>query len=287
MKPRNLLFACLALALLTGCAAQSPPVLRLATTTSTDDSGLLDEILPAFERAFDARVEVVAVGSGQALALGESGDADVLLVHSPAAEEVFVEQGYGLARIPVMYNDFVLVGPSADPAGVAGMTDVSQALAGLAAAGAPFISRGDDSGTHARETKLWQAAGIEPDPQGGWYFSIGQGMAETLLFAEERQAYTLSDRGTYLAQAANLPSLVILVGGDSIADNPDDSLLNPYSVIPVNPDLHSGIQAELAQSFAEWLTSLETQEQIASFGLEQFGQPLFYPDSEAWRAAHR
>ena len=112
-------------------------------------------------------------------------------------------------------------------------------------------------------------------------------MAETLLFAEERQAYTLSDRGTYLAQAANLPSLVILVGGDSIADNPDDSLLNPYSVIPVNPDLHSGIQAELAQSFAEWLTSLETQEQIASFGLEQFGQPLFYPDSEAWRAAHR
>ena len=287
MKPRNLLFACLALALLTGCAAQSPPVLRLATTTSTDDSGLLDEILPAFERAFDARVEVVAVGSGQALALGESGDADVLLVHSPAAEEVFVEQGYGLARIPVMYNDFVLVGPSADPAGVAGMTDVSQALAGLAAAGAPFISRGDDSGTHARELKLWQAAGIEPDPQGGWYFSIGQGMAETLLFAEERQAYTLSDRGTYLAQAANLPSLVILVGGDSIADNPDDSLLNPYSVIPVNPDLHSGIQAELAQSFAEWLTSLETQEQIASFGLEQFGQPLFYPDSEAWRAAHR
>jgi len=287
LKPRNLLFACLALALLTGCAAQSPPVLRLATTSSTDDSGLLDEILPAFERAFDARVEVVAVGSGQALALGESGDADVLLVHSPAAEEVFVEQGYGLARIPVMYNDFVLVGPSADPAGVAGMTDVSQALAGLAAAGAPFISRGDDSGTHARETKLWQAAGIEPDPQGGWYFSIGQGMAETLLFAEERQAYTLSDRGTYLAQAANLPSLVILVGGDSIADNPDDSLLNPYSVIPVNPDLHSGIQAELAQSFAEWLTSLETQEQIASFGLEQFGQPLFYPDSEAWRAAHR
>lgn len=287
MKPRNLLFACLALALLTGCAAQSPPVLRLATTTSTDDSGLLDEILPAFEGAFDARVEVVAVGSGQALALGESGDADVLLVHSPAAEEAFVEQGYGLARIPVMYNDFVLVGPSADPAGVAGMTDVSQALAGLAAAGAPFISRGDDSGTHARETKLWQAAGIEPDPQGGWYFSIGQGMAETLLFAEERQAYTLSDRGTYLAQAANLPSLVILVGGDSIADNPDDSLLNPYSVIPVNPDLHSGIQAELAQSFAEWLTSLETQEQIASFGLEQFGQPLFYPDSEAWRAAHR
>ncbi len=286
MRSRSLVLICLAATLVSGCASGTPQVLRLATTTSTDDSGLLDAILPSFEDAFDAQVEVVAVGSGQALALGESGDADVLLVHSPAAEESFVEAGYGLARIPVMYNDFVLVGPSDDPAGVAGLADASLALAAVAAAQAPFISRGDDSGTNARELKLWEAATITPDPEGGWYFSIGQGMAETLLFAAERQAYTLSDRATFLAQAANVPSLVILVGGDSIAENPDVSLLNPYSVIQVNPELHEGIQADLAREFAEWLISVDTQERIASFGVETYGQSLFNPDSDPWRAAH-
>jgi tungstate transport system substrate-binding protein len=272
--------------LLSGCAQAEPRVLRLATTTSTQDSGLLEAILPDFESTHNARVDVVAVGSGQAIELGQNGDADVLLVHSRSKEDAFVADGYGLARSDVMYNDFVMVGPANDPAGIAGSSTAAEALARIAQAQSPFASRGDDSGTHTKEKALWQAAGIDPDPNAGWYSSLGQGMGETLQFANEQAAYTLSDRATYLAQRDNLPNLVILVGGNSIAENPDPALLNPYGVIPVNPERHEGIQADLAQEFVDWLTSVETQETIAAFGVDRFGQPLFYPDSEPYHAAH-
>lgn len=281
-----LLALALAAAALAGCAAPEPGVLRLATTTSTEDSGLLAVILPDFEQAFNARVDVVAVGTGQAIELGRNGDADVILVHSPSRERAFVEEGFGLERHVVMYNDFVLVGPADDPAGIAALGSAAEALAAIAAAQAPFASRGDDSGTHSKELSLWEAAGLAPDPAQGWYLSLGQGMGETLLFANERRAYTLADRGTFLAQRDNLPDLEILFGGQTIAENPDPALYNPYGVIAVNPDLHEGIQAELAADFIAWLISVETQELIAAFGLEQFGQPLFYPDSEPYNQAH-
>jgi tungstate transport system substrate-binding protein len=271
---------------LAGCAPKEPAVLRLATTTSTADSGLLDVILPAFEEKYNARVDVVAVGTGQAIELGENGDADVILVHARAREDSFVADGFGTARSDVMYNDFILVGPHDDPAEVHHAATAAEAFAAIAAAEAPFASRGDDSGTHTKEKSIWTAAGIEPSPDSGWYQSLGQGMGETLTFANESGAYTLADRGTYLSQRDNLPDLMILFGGESIAENPDKALFNPYGVIPVNPEKHEGIQAELAQQFAEWLTSVETQEQIGAYGIDRFGQPLFYPDSEPYRQAH-
>jgi len=258
-------------------AAEEVQVLRLATTTSTADSGLLDAILPGFEEEFNARVDVVAVGTGQAIEIGEAGDADVILVHARAREDAFVEEGHGTARYDVMYNDFILVGPAEDPAGISGMATGAEALAAIAAAEAPFASRGDDSGTHTKELSLWEAAGVAPE--GEWYNSLGQGMGETLTFANESGAYTLTDRGTFLAQSANLPNLVVLVGGDSIADNADPKLLNPYGVIPVNPD-KGDINSELANQFVEWITSPAVQEQIGQFGVDTFGQPLFYPDAE-------
>jgi tungstate transport system substrate-binding protein len=271
---------------LASCTSPKPAVLRLATTTSTADSGLLEAILPVFERAYDARVDVIAVGTGQAIALGENGDADVILVHARAREEVFVADGYGTARFDVMYNDFVVVGLLDDPAGVRGRPIASQAFAAIAEAESLFASRGDESGTHTKEKSIWAETGIEPSIETGWYLSLGQGMGETLQFAHERGAYTLTDRGTYLAQRANLPGMQILFGGESIESNPDPTLRNPYGVIPVNPDRHPGIQAELAQQFVDWLTSLEVQERIGAFGVDPFGQPLFYPDSEAYRQAH-
>jgi tungstate transport system substrate-binding protein len=282
MRIRLALIICLLL-LLVACGSGEPEVLRLATTTSTDDSGLLAAILPDFEEANNAQVNVVAVGTGQAIALGEAGDADVILVHARSREDDFVAAGHGTARYDVMYNDFVLVGPTADPAGVGGMTVVGDALAAIAGAEALFASRGDDSGTHTKELALWEVAGLGVDANNEWYNSLGQGMGDTLVFANEAGAYTLTDRATFLATQANLPNLAILVGGDSIADNQDPNLLNPYGVIPVNPD-KGNINEALAQQFVEWLTSLETQELIAAFGVEQFGQPLFYPDSEAWRS---
>jgi tungstate transport system substrate-binding protein len=275
----------LALSWLVGCTSAEPAVLRLATTTSTADSGLLEAILPSFEATFNARVDVVAVGTGQAIALGENGDADVILVHARAREDEFVAAGFGLARFEVMYNDFIVVGPPADPAGIQDLATAAEAFAAIAAAEAPFASRGDASGTHTKELSIWAAAGLGPSPDQGWYLSLGQGMGETIQFANERGAYTLADRGTYLAQREDLPDLVILFGGESIAENPDAKLYNPYGVIPVNPELHEGIQAELAQRFVGWLTSVETQERIGSYGVARFGQPLFYPDSEPYRRA--
>ena len=275
-----LLSILLLLAAAVGCGSKEPEVLRLATTTSTADSGLLDAILPAFEEANNARVDVVAVGTGQAIELGEAGDADVILVHARAREDAFVAEGHGTERHDVMYNDFVIVGPTDDPAGVAGMSSAAEALAAIAAAGAPFASRGDDSGTHTKEMSLWEAAGVTPDPAGGWYNSLGQGMGETLTFANEAGAYTMTDRGTFLSMRDNLPNLVVVVGGESIADNADPKLLNPYGVIPVNPEKSEAINAELARKFAEWLISPEVQTMIGEFGVETFGQPLFYPNAQ-------
>lgn len=261
------------------CGAQEEQVLRLATTTSTADSGLLDAILPDFESENNARVDVVAVGTGQAIALGEAGDADVILVHARAREDAFMEAGHGTARFDVMYNDFILVGPAEDPAGVAGTALAADALTQISAVGANFASRGDDSGTHTTEKNLWASAGIEPDPASGWYNSLGQGMGDTLTFANEAGAYTLTDRGTFLSMRDNLPNLVVIVGGESIAENADPSLLNPYGVIPVNPDKSDAINGPLAEKFAEWITSAAVQDEISKFGVDTFGQPLFYPNA--------
>ena len=275
-----LLLSILLMLAVSACGPSEPEVLRLATTTSTADSGLLDAILPGFEEAFNARVDVVAVGTGQAIELGEAGDADVILVHARAREDAFIAEGHGTARHDVMYNDFILVGPAVDPASAAGMPTAAEALAAISAAGAPFASRGDDSGTHTKELSLWEAAGITPDPAGGWYNSVGQGMGETLTFANEAGAYTLTDRATFLAMRDALPDLTVIVGGESIDANADPALLNPYGVIPVNPDKSDAINAELAEQFVEWITSDDVQTQIGEFGVETFGQALFYPDAE-------
>lgn len=263
-----------------------PQVLRLATTTSTADSGLLDAILPAFEAKNNARVDVVAVGTGQAIELGANGDADVVLVHARGREDAFVQAGDGVYRLDVMYNDFILVGPKDDPAGAAGAANATDALAAIARAEAPFASRGDDSGTHTKEKSLWAGTGLTPTTELAWYLSLGQGMGETLQFANEKPAYTLSDRATWLAQQANLPHLGIIFGGATIDENPDKALYNSYGVIPVNPDKHPGVNFELATAFAEWITSVDTQRMISQYGQAQFGQSLFYPSSAAWIAAN-
>jgi len=261
---------------------EAPP-LRLATTTSTYDSGLLGVLLPAFERDTGLAVDVIAVGTGQALALGERGDADVLLVHAPALEMAFVASGHGLDRAPVMYNDFVLVGPDGDPAGIARSESAAAALARIAESRAPFASRGDRSGTHQKELSLWEAAGSAPDASLDWYLPIGQGMGATLTFANERGAYALTDRATFLAQEGRLPDLVILVGGASIAQNPDPALRNPYSVLRVSDVRHPAVASEAGRRFADWITAAGAQRRIAEFGRKRFGRPLFQPDSEAWR----
>ncbi len=263
-------------------AAPSPAArgqkLILATTTSTYDSGLLDYLLPDFERQYNVKVEVVAVGTGQAIKLGQDGNADVLLVHARAQEDAFMAAGHGTRREDVMYNDFVLLGPPSDPAGIKGLQSAAEALAKIAQAQAKFISRGDGSGTHVKEKALWQAANLTP--AGGWYIAAGQGMGEVLTMAEERQAYTLSDRATYLARKRQGLSLEILVEGDP-------TLFNPYGVIAINPNKGAHIQAELANAFIDWLVSLPTQHKIAEFGVAEFGAPLFVPNAAAWRAGQQ
>ncbi len=260
----------------TPSSAPEPKVLRLATTTSTADSGLLDAILPDFEQQYTAKVEVVAVGTGQAFKLGENGDADVVLVHARKQEDAFVEAGYGVNRRDVMYNDFVIVGPTGDPAGIKGLAKAADAFALIAAKQAIFDARGDNSGTATKELSIWASAGISPTAQLQQYNSLGQGMGETLITANEQGAYALSDRATFVAMHDKLPSLVILVGGATIAENADKALLNPYGVIPVNPAKHAGVQAQLAEQFAAWITGAATQAAIGEYGKAQFGQPLFY-----------
>lgn len=284
MRPLILVAAAVAM-LAAACSNSdtSAEVLRLATTTSTNDSGLLDAILPWFEDEFGARVDVVAVGTGQAIELGKAGDADVILVHSRAREDAFVAEGHGTARYDVMYNDFVAVGPADDAAAIAGTPLASDAFTRVAATESTFASRGDDSGTHSKELSIWASAGVDPNPNSGWYKSLGQGMGSTLNYSNEVGAYTLTDRGTFLSQSESLPALRVMVGGASIHENVDPALLNPYGVIPVKPD-KSNINGDLADQFVAWITSVETQVKIGDYGVEAFGQPLFYPDSEAWRS---
>ena len=255
--------------------AGTPDRLILATTTSTQDSGLLDVLLPDFEKEFNTQVDVIAVGTGQALQLGKDGNADVLLVHARAQEDAFMEAGDGVRREDVMYNDFVIVGPAEDPAGIKGTASAAEALKMIADAKAAFISRGDKSGTHIKELAIWKSADITPE--GDWYISSGQGMGEVLTMAAEQQAYTLSDRATYLARTKNGLALEVLV-------EKDKSLLNPYGVITVNPAKGSQINSDLATKFVDWIISVPVQEKIEQFGKDEFGQSLFVPDSAAWRA---
>jgi len=239
----------------------------MATTTSTRDTGLLDTLVPAFEKATDCSVKTVAVGSGQALDLGARGQADVLLVHSPDAEQTFMKQGHGLSRKAVMHNDFVLVGPPADPAKTARAGGIEPALQAIARTKSAFASRADDSGTNAKELKLWQQAGITPS--GSWYIKTGQGMGPTLTIANQKGAYTLSDRGTFLA-TKNLDSRIIVQG--------DPQLLNPYHVIVVK---HQGTNVGCAKALSDWVTSAPTQKLIGGFGKSRYGQALFHPDAGA------
>jgi tungstate transport system substrate-binding protein len=252
-----------------GCGSAEPKEsgpsgnMILATTTSTQDSGLLDEILPLFDKESGCVVKTVAVGSGQAMAMGENGDADVLLVHSPEDEERFMADGHGSSREAVMHNDFVLVGPPDDPAGVADAGDAAEALTRIADQEAPFVSRGDDSGTHAKELALWDEAGVEP--KGSWYIETGQGMGDTLTIADQKQAYTLADRGTFLATRS--------LESDIAFENSDD-LLNNYHVIVVNLE---GSDSGCAEEFSSWILDKPVQDAIAEFGVEEYGEQLFTP----------
>ncbi len=263
-----LLFAA-ALALL-GAACRSGNVVILATTTSTFDSGLLDTLVPAFEEEPDYNVKVIAVGTGQALEMGRRGDADVLLVHAPTAEEEFIAEGYGVNRQLVMHNDFILVGPADDPAGVGGTSDALSALQAIAKIGAPFISRGDDSGTHKLELSLWEALGSDPSGE-SWYAEAGQGMAATLQVANQRDAYTISDRATYLVQTNNLDVTLLYEG--------DPRLLNIYHVMQVDPERFGAVNADGAEAFVDFLVSERAQALIRDFGIDRFDQPLFVPDA--------
>ncbi len=242
----------------------------LATTTSTQDSGLLDVLIPEFEKQSGYKIKTVAVGSGAALAMGEKGEADVLLVHAPADEKKLVDSGVGINYQLVMHNDFIIIGPKDDPAKISGLKTASEAMKKIAESGSLFISRGDNSGTHKKELELWDSAGITPKT-GAAYQETGQGMGQTLSVAEQKSGYTLTDRATYLAQKKNL-SLVILVEGEK-------SLLNIYHVMQVNPEKFTKINAEGAKAFVEFMVSPDTQKMISTFGVDEYGQQLFTPDA--------
>ncbi len=240
----------------------------LSTTTSTYDSGLLDELIPVFEKKYKISVKPIAVGTGEALGMGERGEVDIVLVHARSAEDKFLEEGYGVNRKDVMHNDFVIIGPEEDPAEIKGNENVTEAFKKMSEKQMLFLSRGDDSGTHKKEIKIWEEAGIEP--KGDWYLEAGQGMAGTIMIANEKNAYTLTDRGTYLSLQKNI-QLKILFEGDPL-------LLNSYGIIAVNPNKYSHVNYEGAIKFIDFITSKEGQEIIKNFGIGKYGQPLFFPD---------
>jgi tungstate transport system substrate-binding protein len=266
----------IAMVMLLGMASSVPsagPVqknLILATTTSTQDSGLLDVLNPLFEKKTGYFVKTISVGSGQALAMGQKGEADVLLVHSPEAEKKLMADGFGIDRLLVMHNDYIVLGPSADPAGIKGAKTTPEAFNKIAAASTLFLSRGDNSGTHAKEKGIWKAAGINPVGQ-KWYQETGLGMGQTLNVANEKNGYLLADRGTYLALKKN-SSLAILKEGDPI-------LLNIYHVIRVNPVKWPKVNTAGAKAFSDFMVSADTQGIIKTFGVEKYGGPLFFPDA--------
>jgi tungstate transport system substrate-binding protein len=296
MKP-NRLFLVILIVLISvwgGASGAEEKILTISTTTSTQASGLLDVLLPAFKADTGISVKVIAKGTGAAIRDGMDGNVDLIFVHAKAREEKFVQEGYGTRRQAVMHNDFVILGPASDAAGIRGNGNVADALKRIAQSGQLFISRGDDSGTHTKEQQLWEASGlplstttqtvvkkgqkrdlafVHPEGLGQWYYSIGQGMGKALTFAEEKQAYVLSDRGTYIKyKFGKQPPLAleILCEGDA-------RLANPYSVIPINPGKHPNVKHDLAEKFASWLSSEKGQRLIAQYRLE--GQPLFYPDA--------
>lgn len=272
MVNRRTLMAALALgslAIVAPAHAQDKSIV-VSSTTSTQDSGLFGYILPLFKSKTGIEVKVVAQGTGQALDTGRRGDADVVFVHAKAQEEKFLAEGHGVKRYPVMYNDFVLIGPKSDPAGIKGMKDVGAALKQIMARGAPFISRGDRSGTHSAELRLWKASGIDIEKEKGpWYKAIGQGMGAALNTAGASNAYVLSDRATWIS-FKNKGDLVIAVEGDK-------RLFNQYGVMLVNPAKHPNVKKEYGQAFIDWLVSPEGQKAIASYKIN--GEQLFYPNA--------
>ena len=255
------------LCLLIAPIAYAQQIIRLSTTTSTENSGLLPYLLPQFEQQYNAKVQVIAVGTGKALELAKNGDVDVTLVHARPSEDAFVAAGYGVNRHDVMYNDFILVGPATDPAAIVGGKDILVALKKIVASNARFISRGDNSGTDQKEQIYWKAAGVKPS--GSAYISAGLGMGEVLNMAAELKAYTLTDRATYNAYLAKT-GLVIAVAGDP-------QLFNPYGIIAVNPARYSGINSRGATQLIEWFTSAVTQRKIAAFRVA--GQQVFFPSA--------
>lgn len=265
----TVLFAVLAL-FVSLPADAAPKTIILATTTSTQDSGLLDTLIPLFEKESGYFVKTIAVGSGQAMAMGKKGEADVLLVHSPDAEKKFMLEESGSSRQLVMHNDFILVGPAQDPARIKGAKTSAEALKKIALNGALYLSRADNSGTHAKEKLLWKAAGMAPEGN-KWFQQTGLGMGQTLNVASEKNGYTLTDRATYLALKKNL-SLAILVEGDA-------KLLNIYHVIGVNAVKWPKVNATGAKAFADFLVSKKTQGVMGAFGVEKYGSPLFFPDA--------
>jgi tungstate transport system substrate-binding protein len=284
----------LMMGLLSGGAAGADKILKMSTTTSTQASGLLDVLLPELQKDTGLQVKVIAKGTGAAIRDGMDGNVDVIFVHAKAREEKFIQEGYGTKRYAVMHNDFIILGPAADPAGVKSMTDAAAALKKIAAARQTFVSRGDDSGTHTKEQQLWKATGlkleqtsmkivkkgkqtevsfIHPEGLAEWYLSIGQGMGKTITFADEKQGYTLADRGTYIKYkfGRDVPiDLQVLVEGDA-------KLANPYGVIPISPNMHPHVKYDLAKEFAEWLVSARGQTVIRNYRL--LGKQLFYPDA--------
>ncbi|MCC7371571.1 MAG: substrate-binding domain-containing protein [Chloroflexi bacterium] len=244
------------------------PELILATTTSTQDSGLLDVLIPEFQRQTGYNVKTISVGTGQAMALGERGEADVLLVHAPDSEKKWMAAGHGIDRRLVMYNDFIIVGPPSDPISLTGATSAVEAMQKIAANGAVFVSRGDNSGTHQLELKLWKDAGFDPKGQ-PWYQEAGQGMGAVLTIANEKEAYTITDRATYLARKATLDLTIVAEGYQTF--------LNVYHVMVVNPEKGAHINVEGAKSFADFVVAPSTQELISKFGLDKYGQALFFP----------
>jgi len=257
---------------LTACNTKSQNSnLLLVSTTSTQDSGLLDALLPAFEKEAGYSVQLVAVGSGQALKLGEEGNADVILLHSPTAEKDFMDKGFGMDRRLVMHNDFVIVGPDSDPASLRTQLTAVDSFKVIFSSASTFISRGDQSGTHAKELALWKSAGLDPANQ-SWHLETGQGQGATLNIASEKQGYALTDRATFLAYQANL-DLVILFENDPV-------LLNVYHVITVNPEKWPHVNIEGAKAFADFITSQAGQDIIREFGVKEYGEPLFFPDAD-------
>jgi tungstate transport system substrate-binding protein len=277
-----------------GAVSATEKILTMSTTTSTENSGLLNVLLPAFTKETGIEVKVLAKGTGAAIRDGMDGNVDIIFVHARAREERFVAEGYGAYRLGVMHNDFVIIGPAADPAGIKGTRDVAKALTKIAGAKVKFVSRGDDSGTHTKEQELWKATGLPlktekteivkkgrkksilfqyPDGLGRSYLSIGQGMGKTLTYAEEKQAYTMTDRGTYIQYKLGRKQgldLEVLCEGDK-------RLFNPYGIIPINPNRYPHVNYEWADKFAKWLVSPETQALIAEYRIQ--GQQAFFPDA--------